>query len=116
MINDDQYDAYLNRNISYKLKAVMFTIVPLLLVFSTSNLPNKPHFFQPLTRTSWLDVCLVAPPYRRLQNFSSLRGALSSIYSDSTRATVSMDIPYLVLIKLLKILGRVYCKQLQQQT
>lgn len=52
MINHDQYDAYLNRNISYKLKAVMFTIVPLLLVFSTSNLPNKPHFFQPLTRTS----------------------------------------------------------------
>lgn len=52
MINHDQYDAYLNRNISYKLKAVMFTIVALLLVFSTSNLPNKLHFFQPLTRTS----------------------------------------------------------------
>lgn len=45
MINHDQYDAYLNRNINYKLKAVMFTIVALLLVFSTSDLPNKPHFF-----------------------------------------------------------------------
>lgn len=94
----------------------MFTIVALLLVFSTSALSNKPHFFSTFDENELARRLFGGPTIQTSVKFLvfawSIVFYLFRLHSSNSLDGYSLSGSY----QTAKILGRVYCKQLQQQT